>query len=618
MERFFIISLLGCINFLTGRTDDVKNAPSSVFGEIRSSNETFVDKTLWLKEFYELNTSSKHIYLAAPFRYGKTTNLKMMEEFFSITNNEKQARELFEDTLIHSKEKNFFDAHFRKYPVIYFNFQPLLSTTNKLTFRENMCKIFTNVRNNTDPKLFDRAMEEKIVKLKDFNKDEFEFGNVMIDYTKALHTHYSQKIIVLMDEMDAAARASLKRVISEQNAVKMEFKHILKQWLEGNEYIEKSFSVGSVYSDDLLHINPYPDCIEKEVYNLKESFVKYFGITETEVEHLLEKSSLADYLPRFKLYYDGYSIAHSPKKIFNTISPTKFVKNRKFAPYWAASIEPLKNDFLGLFSRPLIGSLIEKAIFWDMMKLPEFPHLKPAIGKDMFHAVRGNATVDPEVVAAAGDIFFNYLYESGYIGMITVDGFLATNQDAAFALGTTLARDSNYYQNARNISSAAKMKLVKAVKNLALSEEPMVELAAAIHGLYHPACSLVTEERVSFVGPIFTILAYEDPEAFEEVISPLRVAFQPTKPDVVLLRKDSVAFVFALRRNESAREAAEAALSSEYEYVFEKDFKGVKIKSTMFVGINLDVHCRVSIGFGEEGIQVKEIKEVSSPIDETG
>ncbi|CAH0388867.1 unnamed protein product [Bemisia tabaci] len=470
-------------------TVNVKNAASSVFGEIRSNNETFVDKTLWLKEFYELNTSSKTHLSCSPLAVWENNQSENDGGILSITNNEKQARELFEDTLIHSKEKNFFDAHFRKYPVIYFNFQPLLSTTN---------------------------------------------------------------------------------------------------------------------------------CIEKEVYNLKEQYVKYFGITETEVEHLLEKSSLADNLPRFKFYYDGYSIAHSPKKIFNTISPTKFVKNRKFAPYWAESVEPLKNDFLGLFSRPLIGSLIEKAIFWDMMKLPEFPHLKPAIGKDMFHAVRGNATVDPEVVASAGAIFFNYLYESGYIGMITVDGFLATNQDAAFALGTTLARDSNFYQNARNISSAAKMKLVKAVKNLALSKETMMELAAAIHGLYHPACSLVTEERVSFVGPIFTILAYEDPEAFEEVISPLRVAFQPTKPDVVLLRKDFVAFVFALRRNESAREAAEAALSSEYEYVFEKDFKGVKIKSTMFVGINLDVDCRVSVGFGEEGIQAKEIKELSSPIDETG
>ncbi|XP_072155866.1 uncharacterized protein [Bemisia tabaci] len=162
------------------------------------------------------------------------------------------------------------------------------------------------------------------------------------------------------------------------------------------------------------------------------------------------------------------------------------------------------------------------------------------------------------------------------------------------------------------------MKLIEAVKNLALSEETMIELAGAIHGLYHPACSLVTKERVSFGGPIFTILAYEDPEAFEAVLAPVHVGVQQNKPDLVLVRKDSVAFVFTFRRGESGYEASEAALVSEYENVIEQDLKGVKIESKIFVGINLDVHCRVSIGFGKEGIQVKEIKEVSSPVDETG
>nr|XP_018917838.1 PREDICTED: uncharacterized protein LOC109044521 [Bemisia tabaci] len=537
----------------------------------------------------------------------------MMEEFFSITNNEKQAHKLFEDTLIYSKENNFFDTYFRKYPVIYFNFQPLLSTTSKLTFRKNICKIFTDVRNNTDPNLFNLTTEEKMVNLKEFNEecaDKFEFGKATIDYMKALHTHYGQKIIVLIDEMDALTRATLKRDVAEQDAVVMEFGHILKQWLEGNEYIKKSFSVGSMFTNDLIHVNPYPDCIERVVYNLKEQYAKYFGLTETEVEHLLEKSSLAGDLHRFKSYYDGYAVTNSSIRVYNTISPTKFVKNRKFAPYWAKSVEPLKNDFLGFFSRPLIGSQIEKAISEDMNDLSKFARLNHSVAKDTFHDVRGDAIVDARNTAAAGDIFFNFLYESGYVRFVTKDGFLATNQDAAYALGTTLARDSDYYQYARSIPSAAKTKLIKAVKNLALSDETMIELVAAVHGIFNPACSLVTMERVSYVGPIFAILAYEDPEAFEAVLSPLRVGLQPKKPDVVLLRKDSVAFVFALRRGGSARKASEAALASEYESIFQQDFKDAKIESKIFVGINLDFHCHVSIGYGKEGIQEKEIKEV--------
>ncbi|XP_018917813.2 uncharacterized protein [Bemisia tabaci] len=113
MERFSIILLLGCANFLAETIDGRKTAASTVFSEIRSS-KTFVDKTLWLKEFHEL--PSKHIYLTAPLRFGKTTNLKMMEEFFSITNDEKQAREVFEGTNIHSTEKEFFQRALSKIP----------------------------------------------------------------------------------------------------------------------------------------------------------------------------------------------------------------------------------------------------------------------------------------------------------------------------------------------------------------------------------------------------------------------------------------------------------------------------------------------------------------------
>lgn len=548
--------------------------------------------------------------------------MEMMKEFFSISNNEKQTRDLFEDTLIHSKENNFFNAYFRKYPVMHLNFQPLLSTTSKLTFRENMCKIFTDARNNTDPTLFLLTTKRKRGKLGKLNKaciDKFEFEKFTINYTKALYKHYGRKILVLIDEMDALTRATLKRNIREQNEAVLEFKLILQKWLESNEHIEKTFSVGSVSTTHLAHMDPYPRCIEKVVFNDNEQYAKYFGFTDKEVEHLLDKASLTDKLQRFKSYYDGYGVAYSNLRVYNTISPIKFITYREFAPYWSESVDPLKNDFQGLVSRPEIGSLVEKAIFWDTNDLPELEHLKHPIGNDVFHATRGNAIVGSEDVVAAGDILFDFLKDSGYLGDSGYSGLLvATNQDAAFALGTTLARDSNYYRNARNISSTAKTRLVEAVKNLATSKETMRELAGAVHGLFQAACSLVTEERVSFAGPIFTILAYEDPEVFETVLSPLRVGDQPNRPDVVLVRKDSVAFVFTLRRGKSAREAAEAALNSDYESIFEDNLKGVKIESKIFVGLNLDVSCRVSIGFGEDGIQVNEIKEASSPIDETG
>jgi len=89
------------------------------FGEIVNGGCTFLDKTSLISEFIECN--SKVSLVVRPRRFGKTINLTMLRDFFSIPihpDNEDYRRELFNDTKIMGR-LDLFDKHFCKYPVIF-------------------------------------------------------------------------------------------------------------------------------------------------------------------------------------------------------------------------------------------------------------------------------------------------------------------------------------------------------------------------------------------------------------------------------------------------------------------------------------------------------------------
>jgi hypothetical protein len=90
------------------------------FGEIVNGGCSFLDKTSLIAEFIECN--SKVSLVVRPRRFGKTINLTMLRDFFSIPihpDNENYRRELFKDTKITKERPDLFDDYFCKYPVIF-------------------------------------------------------------------------------------------------------------------------------------------------------------------------------------------------------------------------------------------------------------------------------------------------------------------------------------------------------------------------------------------------------------------------------------------------------------------------------------------------------------------
>lgn len=89
------------------------------FSKILNRGYTIIDKTLLIADFVDCVAMVSLV--VRPKRFGKTINLTMLRDFFSIPihpDNEDYRRELFVDTKIMERSDHF-DKHFCKYPVIF-------------------------------------------------------------------------------------------------------------------------------------------------------------------------------------------------------------------------------------------------------------------------------------------------------------------------------------------------------------------------------------------------------------------------------------------------------------------------------------------------------------------
>ena len=71
------------------------------FGQIITTNNFYIDKTMFIKEWWENNDTVTLI--TRPRRFGKTLNLDMIEHFFSISHSGRS--DLFQNLSIWREEK---------------------------------------------------------------------------------------------------------------------------------------------------------------------------------------------------------------------------------------------------------------------------------------------------------------------------------------------------------------------------------------------------------------------------------------------------------------------------------------------------------------------------------
>ena len=169
------------------------------FAELREEGYFYIDKTSFIKEWWERGDSVTLI--TRPRRFGKTLNMSMVEQFFSV---EYAGRsDLFEGLSIWEEEK--YRELQGTYPVISLSFARV-KEGNYTDTRAKICEILRNlyirfsfvkdseVLTDADRDYYNRMLAAEIS-----NSDATSALYQLSDY---LCRYYGKKVIILLDEYD--------------------------------------------------------------------------------------------------------------------------------------------------------------------------------------------------------------------------------------------------------------------------------------------------------------------------------------------------------------------------------------------------------------------------------
>ena len=297
------------------------------FGDLIQKKYFYIDKTSFLKEWWEKGDSVTLI--ARPRRFGKTLNMSMTEQFFSV--DYAGRGDLFEGLSIWKEEE------YRKlqgtYPVISLSFANV-KEVNYVNTRERICQLLTNlfVKHSylKDSKVLtdtDRIFFNRILSMDIRDTDATLALYQLSDY---LYRYYGKKVIILLDEYDTPMQEAYVNGFWDELVAFT--RSLFNATFKTNPWLERGLMTGitrvskeSIFSDlNNLEV----------VTTTSDRYATSFGFTEQEVFQALTEWGLEQEKEKVKQWYDGF-IFGKHKDIYNPWSILNFIDKKKFTTYWA-------------------------------------------------------------------------------------------------------------------------------------------------------------------------------------------------------------------------------------------------------------------------------------------
>lgn len=208
------------------------------FEKLRVRNNFYVDKTMFIKEWWE--AEDEVTLITRPRRFGKTLAMSMLEKFFSV---EYAGRsDLFEGLDIWKEDK--YRGLQGTYPVIFISFAPV----KEGTFPGAQKKIFFLIAELYNR--FDFLLDSGILKEDEkeyYRKVSFDMeANIATDALKALSgflaRYYGKKAIILLDEYDTPMQEAYVHGYWEE--LVLFTRSLFNATFKANPYVERAIMTG--------------------------------------------------------------------------------------------------------------------------------------------------------------------------------------------------------------------------------------------------------------------------------------------------------------------------------------------------------------------------------------
>ena len=272
------------------------------FEKLRSENFYYIDKTGLIKEL--LQDWGEVNLFTRPRRFGKSLNMSMLENFFSIDG----GKAAFDGLKI-SEEKELCEEYMGRYPVISISLKGIDARNYETAFqmavqliKEVAAKFYFLLQSE---KLNEYDKEEYQKLLKD-NMNEAVFGASLKKLSDMLEKHYDKKVILLIDEYDVPLSKAYDNDYYEQMISLL--RNLLGQALKTNNSLKFAVLTGC------LRISK--ESIFTGLNNLRilsvadTEFDEYFGFTDQEVQELLRYYDCEENYELVKKWYDGYQFGN--------------------------------------------------------------------------------------------------------------------------------------------------------------------------------------------------------------------------------------------------------------------------------------------------------------------
>lgn len=364
------------------------------FESLRMANCFYIDKTLFIKEWWEQQTDVTLI--TRPRRFGKSLNLSMVECFFS--NRYAKREELFQGL-------NIWDfPEYRKlqgsYPVIHMSFAKVKEMEFENAYKA-ICQILRDVYLEFEDLLNGKTMSKQDKNIYQETIDALNryehlptVSNSINALCRLLERYYGKKAIVLLDEYDTPMQEAFVGDYWDEMSTFM--RAFFNATFKSNPYIERGLITGitrtskeSIFSD-LNNLDV--------VTTLSSQYVTDFGFSEQEVFLAMDQRGIGSLANKrmVKEWYDGFTFG-SCTDIYNPWSIIQYFHKQEIRNYWANTS-----------SNSLISELIGKAS----------PQLKEAF-KNLLEGRAIRCEVDDQVVFTKlhsnENAIWSLLLASGYL-----------------------------------------------------------------------------------------------------------------------------------------------------------------------------------------------------------
>lgn len=380
------------------------------FSKIIENHYLYVDKTHFIREWWE--SGAEVTLIMRPRRFGKTLNMSMTEQFFSV----KYAGrgDLFEGLSIWEDEK--YRALQGTYPVISLSFANIKETNYK-DARRKICQLLAQAYADCSFLLNSDTLtggDRTFFKSVSVDMDDVAATLAIHYLSKFLSAYYGKRVIILLDEYDTPMQEAYVHGYWEEIVSFM--RNLFNSTFKTNPWLERGIMTGitrvskeSIFSD-LNHL--------KVVTTTSDEYATSFGFMEAEVFAALDEYGMSGEKKDVKRWYDGF-IFGKWKDIYNPWSILNFLDKGKIGIYWANTS-----------SNGLVGKLIREGgrdVKTSFEKLLQGEHLWVPIDEQIvYHYLENNANA-----------IWSLFVASGYLKVLTYEEYDDTLREPNYELALT-------------------------------------------------------------------------------------------------------------------------------------------------------------------------------------